>query len=414
MRVYVLDIDGNPLMPCSPAKARHLLDAGKAKVVRRTPFAIQLTFEVDGYVNEVKLGVDAGSKTIGLSAVDDEKELYACEYELRNDIVAKLSTRREQRRTRRSHKRYRKPRFDNRKRRQGWLAPSVQHKVDCHVRAVEDVCKLLPVSKVVVEVAQFDIQKIKNPEIEGEGYQHGELEGWNTREYVLWRDGHRCANCHGKSKDDVLQVHHIESRKTGGNAPNNLVTLCKTCHERYHAGEIELNVKRGANYRDAAFMNITRWAVYERLQEVCEDVNLTYGYVTKRERISHGLAKSHAIDARCIAGGADVEPADVVYRVKKVRRNNRQVNKANKGKGGRWKHNQAAKYVHGFQLFDKVVYEGHEYFVHGRRSSGYFSLKDMQGNSLVSVNCKKLRLVEHVKGVLTSIERREPQFLPHL
>lgn len=412
MLVYVLDMRGNPLMPCKPAKARHLLEAGRAAVARRTPFTIRLLFEVDGSVDDVVLGVDAGYRFVGLSAVSGGRELYAAEVELRNDIVGKLATRRGARRSRRSRLRHRKPRFDNRKRPEGWLAPSVEHKVGCHVKAVRDACALLPVSKVVVEVAQFDIQKLKDPSVVGVGYQHGEMEGWNAREYVLWRDGHRCAICGGRSGDAVLQVHHIESRKTGGDAPNNLVTLCRTCHGLLHAGKAELPLRRGRSYRDATFMNVARWVVYGRLKDAFGNVEPTYGYVTKRERVAHGLAKSHAIDARCIAGGAACEPAGRLLRMRKVRRNNRQVNKGNKLKGGRWKRNQAASYVHGFQLFDKVAYDGKEYFVFGRRSSGYFSIRDLDGNGFASVSCKKLELVEHAMGMLTKFEGREPQFLP--
>ena len=175
-------------------KVRHLLERGKAKVIKRCPFTIQLLYETNHYVQEITLGVDAGSKTIGLSATSERKEYYAGEVKLRNDIVDLLSTRRELRRTRRNRKtRYRKPRFDNRKRKDKWLAPSVQQKVDTHISAVQKVKKILPISHVVVEVAAFDIQKIKNPKIKGTEYQQGEQLGfWNVREYVFFRDGHIC------------------------------------------------------------------------------------------------------------------------------------------------------------------------------------------------------------------------------
>lgn len=114
----------------------------------------------------------------------------------------------------------------------------------------------------MVETASFDIQKIKNPDIQGAEYQQGDqLEFWNVREYVLFRDGHTCQCCKGKSKDKILNVHHIESRKTGGNAPNNLITLCETCHTGYHKGTVQLPkaIKRGMRFKDAAFMGIMRW-----------------------------------------------------------------------------------------------------------------------------------------------------------
>ena len=107
---------------------------------------------------------------------------------------------------------------------------------------------------------------------------------WNTREYVLFRDGHTCQCCKGKSKDEILNVHHIESRKTGGDAPNNLITLCKSCHTGYHKGDVKLpkTIHRGMSFRDASFMGIMRWALYEKLKTTYSDVKLTYGYITKK------------------------------------------------------------------------------------------------------------------------------------
>ena len=200
--VYVLNINGQPLMPTARhGKVRRLLRDKKAKVIKRCPFTIQLLYETLNVTQDITLGVDAGSKHIGLSAATDNKELYAAEVELRNEIVDLLSTRRENRRTRRNRKtRYRKPRFDNRECGDGWLAPSVQNKVDTHLTVIRRVHEILPITKIIVEVAAFDIQKIKNPEIEGVEYQQGEQLGfWNVREYVLFRDGHTCQCCIGKS-----------------------------------------------------------------------------------------------------------------------------------------------------------------------------------------------------------------------
>ena len=308
--VYVLDINGRPLMPTERhGKVRRLLREGRAAVVRRTPFTIRLLYEVSGFVQDVTLGVDAGSKTIGLSASTETKELYRSEVTLRNDIVNLISTRRESRRARRSRKlRYRAARFDNRvsSKKDGWLAPSVRQKVDSHIRAIDLVCSTLPVRKIVVEVAQFDTQLLKNQDIVGEQYQQGEQLGfWNTREYVLFRDNHQCQHCHGKSNDNILNVHHIVSRKTGGDSPDNLVTLCETCHKAYHRGEIQLKVKRGSrSLRDAAFMSIMCWAVYNKLKAAypIKNVRLTYGFITKHRRIENGIAKAHSADAFCIAG----------------------------------------------------------------------------------------------------------------
>ena len=387
--VYVLNIDGQPLMPTDRhGKVRHLLKDGRAEVVKCCPFTIRLLYDSTHYTQDIVLGVDAGSKHIGLSGTTETKELYASDVELRNDIVDLISTRRQNRRFRRNRKtRYRKARFLNRlSDKKDWLAPSIRQKVDSHMTVVSRVCKILPVTKIIVETASFDIQKIKDPDISGTGYQHGEqLDFWNVREYVLFRDGHTCQCCKGKSKDPVLNVHHIESRKTGGDAPNNLITLCETCHKGYHSGAVQLPkaIHRGMRFKDAAFMGIMRWAFYNKLKEVYEpqdiEVSMTFGYLTKNTRIRHYLPKEHYIDARCISGHPEAIPSNEVFYQKKVRCHNRQIHKNTILKGGVRKRNQAGYLVKGFRLFDKVAYEGREYFIFGRRQSGFFDLRDLSG-----------------------------------
>lgn len=405
MRVYVLNMRGEPLMPTTPRKTRILLKKNKAKVIKRTPFTIQLKYATGEARQEITLGVDAGSKTIGLSADTEDEELYVSEVTLRTDIVDLLSGKRGYRRTRRNRLRYRKPRFANRKKDEGWLAPSVRHKVDSHLKIIAEMYKILPVSKIIVEVASFDIQKIKNPAIQGEGYQQGEQLGfWNVREYVLSRDGHKC---HGKGgcKNKILNVHHIESRKTGGDAPDNLITLCKECHKAYHRGKLKLTFKRRQPLKDAAFMGIMRWAFYNKLKELYQNVRLTYGYITKNKRITEGLEKTHATDAFCIAGNMSAKRTDTIFLQKFVRKNNRSLHKANLLKGGVRKTNKAPYIVHGYRIFDKVLYEQQESFIFGRRASGYFDLRLLDGVKVhVSANHKKLKLLETAKTLLT--ERR--------
>lgn len=403
-------------MPCKPSKARKLLKANKAKIVKKEPFTIQLLYNSSGYKQDISLGVDAGSKHIGISATTKKKELYSANIELRSDIVDLLSTRKQNRRTRRNRLRYRKPRFDNRvhSKNKGWLTPSIEQKIQCHLKSIEDVTKLLPISKIIVETASFDIQKIKNPDISGTEYQQGEQLGfWNIREYVLYRESHKCQCCKGKSKDTILNVHHIESRKTGGNAPNNLITLCETCHTDYHKGEIQLpkTIHRGMVFKDAAFMGIMRWSLYNRLKNIYPTVELTYGYITKNTRIRNNLPKEHYIDARCISGNPIAEPLEYYYLKKKVRCHNRQIHKANILKGGKKKLNQAPYLVKGFRLFDKVMYDGQECFIFGRRSSGYFDLRKLDGTKIhSSASYKKLRLLETRKNYIT--ERKEMAIPP--
>ena len=405
--VYVINKQGQALMPTERfGKVRRLLKNSLAHVVCRIPFTIQLDYDTTDYTQPVSLGVDAGSKHIGISATTSEKELYAADVELRNDIVDKLSTRREQRRTRRSRLRYRKTRFNNRvsSKRKGWLAPSIENKTQTHLTVVEKIHKFLPITNIVVETAAFDIQKINNPSISGSEYQQGEqLDFFNVREYVLFRDNHICQHCKGKSKDKVLNVHHIESRKTGGDSPNNLITLCETCHKAYHRGEFELNVKRGKSFRDAAFMGIMRWSFYDRLKDIYPNVSMTFGYITKNTRITNNLSKEHYVDARCISGNPVAKPLGYYFYQKKVRCQNRQIHKANFLKGGRKKLNQAPFLVKGFRLFDLVEYQNDLYYIFGRRDSGFFDIRKLDGIKVNkgSINCKHLRLIDKRRSILT-------------
>lgn len=414
--VYVLDIDGNPLMPTERhGKVRRLLKDGKAKVVKRCPFTIQLLYDSTRYIQEVNLGIDAGSKHIGVSATTKEKVLYEADVELRNDIVDLISTRREMRKTRRNRKtRYREARFNNRvsTNKTGWLAPSIKQKIQTHLTVVANVYKILPVKNLVVETASFDIQKIENPSITNKEYQQGEQKDfWNVREYVLFRDNHTCQCCKGKSKDKVLNVHHIESRKIGGNAPNNLITLCETCHKGYHNGSVKLpkSIHRGMSFRDAAFMGIMRKTLLSKLRKIYPNVKETYGYITKNTRITHNLPKEHYVDARCISGNPDAKPLGYYFYKKKVRCHNRQIHKANLLKGGLKRNKQADYLVKGFRLFDKVKYNNKEYFIFGRRQKGSFSIKDLFGqkpNKSGSAIPKRIKFLETKHNILTERETR--------
>lgn len=415
--VYVLSKTGQPLMPTeNHAKVRVLLKQQKARVITNCPFTIQLLYKSTTCTQPVSLGIDAGSKHIGISATTENKVLYESDVTLRNDIVDLLSARRALRRVRRNRKtRYRKARFDNRVhgKNKGWLAPSVRQKIDSHITVVDKVCKLLPITNIVVEVASFDIQKIKNPDISGTDYQQGEQLGfWNVREYVLFRDGHECQCCHGKSKDKVLNVHHIESRQIGGDAPNNLITLCETCHKGYHKGTVILpkTIHRGMRFNDAAFMGIMRWAFYNKLKKRYASqnipVSMAYGYVTKNTRIKHDLPKEHFIDARCISGHPDAAPSNEVFYQKKVRCHNRQIHKLTINKGGIRKRNQAVYEVKGFRLYDTVLWKGQKCFIFGRRSTGRMDLKLIDGTHInASAGYKNLKLLRKRSNYL--IEQRK-------
>lgn len=420
--VYVLNKYGVPLMPTTRyGRVRRLLSKGLAVVVDYRPFTIQLTYDTPNGVQEVSLGVDAGTKHVGFSATTKKKVLFEAELLLRSDIVEKLSTRREFRRTRRNRKtRYRKARFMNRtgSKKPGWLAPSVRQKVDSHIHWILKICKLLPIIKITVETAQFDTQLLKAQEQglplpRGTDYQKGEQLGfWNVREYVLFRDGHKCQCCKGKSGDSKLHVHHIESRKTGGDAPNNLITLCSECHAKYHLGEIELpnTARRGTSLCDATQMGIMRKALFNRLKkEIGNEISCyeTYGYITKSIRSGYGLTKAHAIDARCISGNPCACSDGNYLIIRKLRANNRQLHHATILPGGKRRNNQAPHEVRGFRLMDSVKYAYRDCFLSGRRMSGSFSVAGITGKVLAgSVSYKKLTLNHHnntyIMGVAVS------------
>ncbi len=417
--VYVQNAFGQPLMPMADGReVRLLLKTGKAVVVKKAPFTIRLKVKTKQYVQPVTLGVDAGSKHVGVSACAEGEELFCAEMRPRNDVVNNLSTRREFRRARRNRKtRYRAPRFDNRvhSKHKGWLTPSVEVKIHNHIQVIKLVTQILPISKIVVETAEFDLQRLKameegKPLPVGTDYQKGEMyDEYNVRQYVLHCDGYTCQCCgaHPTEKKPVkLHVHHKESRKVGGNAPNNLITLCDKCHDALHLGLIELpegERKRGKSLRDAAFMGIMRNTLIERLRSMFSiPVVNTWGYVTKYTREKYGIKKSHTSDARCIAGAPLAKSVSSVYLIIPVRRHNRQIHKATILKGGNRKKNQAPKYVFGFRLFDMVQLPSEETgFVFGRRNSGGFDVRHLTGKTIsANLSYKKLRLVEHPNNLL--------------
>lgn len=395
--VYVQDIDGKPMMPTTRhGKVRRLLKANKATVVNLCPFTIQLTYKSTDHKQPVTPGIDAGAKHIGFSATTEKEELFACETILRTDIVDLLSTRSQNRRTRRSRLRYRKPKFNNRvfSKKKGWVAPSVKQRIDSHLNEVNEIHKILPITKIVIEAAQFDTHKMKNPNISGIDYQNGEQLGfWNVREYVLFRDGHKCSYCKGKSKDLILNIHHIESRKTGGDSPSNLITLCETCHKEYHKGNIDLKVRRGKSLCGAAIMGIMKWRLYDELKSRYSNVSMTFGYITKYNRIKYGIEKSHTSDAFVISKNFNAKRIEYQYLKRLVRRHNRQIHKMKILKGGKKKNNQAPFEVFGFRLFDKVLYNNEINFIYGRRKSGNFNIRDFNGENPKDVSYKKLKLI---------------------
>ena len=399
MFVYILNKNGEALMPCKPRKARVLLKEKKAKVVNRTPFTIQLLYGSSGYKQPVNLGVDAGSQYIGLSATTHKKELFKATVELRQDISGLLESRKILRRNRRNKLRYRPARFNNRGKK-GKLAPSIQHKIDSHLTIIKRICNIIPIENIIVETAEFDIHKLKNPEVYGAEYQHGDGEGfYNVKSAVLSRDNYTCQIC--GVKQAKLEVHHIRSRSEGGsNRMDNLVVLCKDCHAKVHTGELDFT-KKVKSFKHSSHMNIMRKRLVQSLKNEFSNVFETFGYLTKYVREKLGLVKSHCNDAFIISYILVAEQSDIEYLYKKVRRHNRQIHKSKPSKGGKRKRNQSPYIVNGFRRYDKVMYNNKECFITGKRSSGYFQLKTFDGTVISQgISSKRLKLLEPIKGWL--------------
>ena len=176
--VYVKSIDGKALMPTSNAKARKLLKQKKAKVVSLRPFVVKLTYKTKTeYIQKLNLGVDSGYSNIGFSVIDAKQEYIAGEVKLLEGMKKRLLEKASYRRIRRSRLRYRKARWNNRvkSKKKGWLAPSLKHKLDTHIKFIDYLKNILPIEKITIEVANFDIQKMKDDLISGIDYQNGGL-----------------------------------------------------------------------------------------------------------------------------------------------------------------------------------------------------------------------------------------------
>ncbi|WAM22653.1 MAG: RNA-guided endonuclease IscB (plasmid) [Candidatus Methanoperedens sp.] len=327
--VYVLNMRGKPLMPTTPRKARLLLKSGKAKVVQRQPFTIQLNYATGETKQPITLGIDPGYGTVGYSAITDKKELISGEVAMRTDIPDKLIEKRQYRRGRRNKLWYRAPRFDNRVRKEV-LQPSAKHKLESHLRLIDRIKGLLPTTTVIIEVSSFDTQKMVNPEISGIEYQQGELQGYEIREYLLEKFNRTCVYC-GKT-DVPLQIEHIiPSSRKGSDRVSNLTISCHKCNQKKgnktaeEFGHSEVQELAKKPLKTTAFMNQIRWKLVETL-----GCNHTFGSITKCNRIKLGLEKSHANDAFVIAGGTAqirIEP----HLSKQVKRNNRTLQINRKG-----------------------------------------------------------------------------------
>jgi len=373
-------------MPCSPRKAKVLLKEGKAKVVSRTPFVIKMLVPTGETKQEVVAGMDTGSKVVGCAAIANGKVIYQAEVEIRSDVSRKMVQRRMYRRNRRGRKcRYRPARWLNRAslRREGRLPPSIKSKVDSHLREKKFVESILPVSRWKVETASFDIHKITNPEVSGKGYQEGSQKGYyNTKAYVLHRDGYKCQSGQKRKHCKKLHVHHLIFKSQGGtDAPSNLLTLCEDCHDALHAGEFVLSGTRSKT-KHATEMGIIK----SHLKKLW-DFEETFGYETKfkREQVLE-LPKSHVNDAVaiCCEDGELVDVGITLLFKKHVSAGDyRQTN------GARSEKRIPTGKLFGLRKHDLIKTPKGVGFVKGKRSSGFFAIGDIDGKVLYpSTNVK--------------------------
>lgn len=310
--VLVLDTDKKPLTPCKPSMAAKLLKAGKAAVYRQFPFTIILKKKCTPNRPKLELKIDPGSKTTGLALVLDECLIWCAELNHRGGLIKKkLESRRASRRLRRSKLRYRLPRFLNRTRPEGWLPPSLMHRVLTVMTWVKRLNKLAPITSISQELVRFDTQKLQNPEISGVEYQQGELLGYEVREYLLLKWGRCCTYC---SKENLpLQVEHIVPKALGGsNRIFNLCLACSKCNQKKGVLPLEQFLAKKPNLlktilayskkplRDAAAVNATRWKLFDSLGQTTLPMSTGTGGQTKYNRQRFKLEKTHFYDAACV------------------------------------------------------------------------------------------------------------------
>lgn len=327
MAVFVLDRSGKPLMPCTEKRARLLLQRGRARVHRLVPLVIRLVDRqvADSHLQPVRLKLDPGSKATGLAVVRETQRTDADTGEIHRmaavlnlmellhrgrQISEALTARRNIRRRRRGNLRYRSPRFLNRARPAGWLAPSLQHRVDTTQAWVTRLQRWVPVTAISSELVRFDLQALENPDIEGAQYQQGTLAGYEVREYLLEKWGRQCAYCNATGVP--LQVEHIHPKARGGtNRLSNLTLACGPCNQAKDALPVEVFVRDKARLariqaqrkrplKDAAAVNSTRWALVQALQMTGKPVETASGGYTKHNRLRLGIPKTHALDAACV------------------------------------------------------------------------------------------------------------------
>ena len=388
VNVYVLSRNSKPLMPTSPGKAARLLKTKKAKVIKRCPFTIQLFGPCGESIQEIICGIDSGYENIGFCCVSEKKVIIIGEVKLEKMMKRRLDERRMYRRSRRNKLWYRKPRFLNRATPKGWLSPSTQRRFDTHIALIERLKKILPISKIIIEVAKFDIKKIDEIECKKTALQQNNFYNYtNIRNYIFAREEGVCQFC--QKLNGKFQLHHIIPRSKGGtNKSNNLALLHKTCHNKLHKNNLESLINKSKQYKASTFMNI----ICKRFQDLSYEI--TYGYITSVNRNNLNIEKSHSNDAFIIAGGT-IQEFSQSHQVVQKRKNNRSLQLNRKG----FKPSiRKTHYVN--QPHDLIVYKKNNYVVLGTHNYGRLTLvKDEKGNKK-DIKTKELMSLYHSNGLV--------------
>lgn len=411
-RVFVLNMRGEPLMPCTQRKARLLLKDGKAVIKKYNPFTIQLTYATGEATQDCHIGVDTGAKHIGIAITSGDKVFYKAEVELRQNVKSNLDRRRIYRESRRNRKtRYRQPRFLNRRRNDRWLPPSLQSRINSTFHWIDTFCRSVPKHKLHIEVGKFDVVKMINPDINGVDYQQGQTYGfYDARYFVFARDNYTCQVCN-KSKDKILQTHHVIYRSNGGtDRVDNLITICTDCHtsDNHKQGGIlykwQQEHKKVRQYKEPTFMNILRRRIFDKYF----DAAITYGSETAPRRREMMLDKTHYNDAIVISGITTVKesPSEWLL-IRQFRKKKRSLHEATARKGRREpnrtqkRNSKNTPCYKSFYLNDKVLVLGKEGHITGFGSGGAY-IKDIDDNyitlpnkSYKQVGVANIRLLNH-------------------
>lgn len=311
--VFIVDTNKKPCNPVHPGMARQLLKSGQAAVWRQYPFTLILKAKSNESTRPIQLKIDPGSKTTGIALTQEGKVIFGAELSHRGQIIkASLESRKSIRRGRRSRRtRYRQARFLNRTRPKGWLAPSLQHRVETTSTWVNKLIRFTPITGISQELVRFDLQQIENPEISGVEYQQGQLAGYEVREYLLEKWDRKCSYC--GIENVPLQIEHIQPKSNGGsNRISNLCLACEKCNLKKGTQDIEkflskkpdllkkIKAQAKRPLKDASAVNSTRWALFNRLKETGLPVVTGSGGKTKFNRTRLQLSKTHWIDAACV------------------------------------------------------------------------------------------------------------------